>query len=481
MHSMNTQQKSNTTNKQFKKNNSKYKDITLQRCLFKQRQYETNYNENVRVVSYNILADSLLYDNLYLYVNRRQSYLPKEKQPYYFAWKYRKELLFQQLLGPRQCSGPQLFDRLNFKKDQLVLPDIICLQEVDHYEDIKDVLQTDFYSGLFKKRTGKRNDGCAIFYREDIFELVDSHIIEFNRVLPNCTTLLSDRLGVSHKMMQNLYKQTPQRIFLNYNEEMNQIECDIEEFKYDSFGSLLDRDNIAIMCLLKKRNNPSKLICVTNTHILFNPKRGDVKILQVDLLIHELIAFLDKNGKSHQNTPIMMCGDFNSSPHSSVYDYVYKKNLNIHPGSPFWRHSLSGLCEELTYPIEFINDIKDLEKRMNELIKDKSPEKAKEIYLEYRKKYYFFSQNKTEDLNSEIFSHPLELKSSNCINGKEPFCTSLHKQGHETVDYIWHSGNIKKVQTLQTSHLPPDALSERVIPNRYHPSDHFMLAAEFQV
>ena len=46
--------------------------------------------------------------------------------------------------------------------------DIICLQEVDHYDDFVEHLNKLNYESLFKKRTGNNPDGCAIFWKKDV-------------------------------------------------------------------------------------------------------------------------------------------------------------------------------------------------------------------------------------------------------------------------------------------------------------------------
>ena len=49
--------------------------------------------------------------------------------------------------------------------------DILCLQEVqnDHFDThFKPSLKTLGYDGVYKKRTGDKHDGCAIFFKVHI-------------------------------------------------------------------------------------------------------------------------------------------------------------------------------------------------------------------------------------------------------------------------------------------------------------------------
>lgn len=75
-------------------------------------------------------------------------------------------------------------------------PDIVCLQEVDHFKFLKTVLGTQNYDGVFFPKPdspclyiNENNgpDGCAIFYKKDKLELLDYHtrILEVWRVQSN--------------------------------------------------------------------------------------------------------------------------------------------------------------------------------------------------------------------------------------------------------------------------------------------------------
>lgn len=58
-------------------------------------------------------------------------------------------------------------------------PDIICLQEVDKYFELLEILAKVGYLGSYKRRTGDTVDGCAIFWKADNFQLLEEHSIEF--------------------------------------------------------------------------------------------------------------------------------------------------------------------------------------------------------------------------------------------------------------------------------------------------------------
>uniref|UniRef100_A0A6A7G8L2 Nocturnin n=3 Tax=Hirondellea gigas TaxID=1518452 RepID=A0A6A7G8L2_9CRUS len=80
-------------------------------------------------------------------------------------------------------------------------PDIVCLQEVDHYSLFERVLGVQGYEGLFIPKPdspciylpeNSGPDGCALFYRTSKFQLVEHHsrILEIWRVQSNQVALL---------------------------------------------------------------------------------------------------------------------------------------------------------------------------------------------------------------------------------------------------------------------------------------------------
>lgn len=86
-----------------------------------------------------------------------------------------------------------------------------------------------------------RTDGCAIYYKVETFNLIEYVTIEFHQ--PNVT--------------------------------------------------ILNRDNIAIIAKFAPKDNPEEEFVVATTHLLYNPRRQDVRLAQTQLLLAELdrIAF----------------------------------------------------------------------------------------------------------------------------------------------------------------------------------------------
>ncbi|GFQ78679.1 protein angel homolog 2 [Trichonephila clavata] len=162
--------------------------------------------------------------------------------------------------------------------------DIICLQEVEQNlfnNRIKQVFDSQGFESIFKSRTGSHSDGCAILWRKKKFDLVHEKAVEFR----------------------------------------------------STSVELLDRDNIGLIAVLKP-NHPKfthLLLHVATTHLLFNPKRGDIKLCQLRWFFAELERLSLKkvtNVKRHYH-PIILCGDFNIEPDSPLYEFIQKGGINV--------------------------------------------------------------------------------------------------------------------------------------------------------
>lgn len=170
--------------------------------------------------------------------------------------------------------------------------DIFCLQEV-HLENFKATILPSLleqgYQAVFKQKTGDHLDGCSILFKKNKFRLQDSLEVEFNR---------SD---ISH---------------------------------------LLDKDNVALVVKLRPiglRKEVDTNLIVANTHLLFNPKRGDIKISQLRLLFAEIqrFAITEKLTSNLVDpfkmnySPVIFCGDMNSEPNSPLVNFIQNGKQNL--------------------------------------------------------------------------------------------------------------------------------------------------------
>lgn len=185
---------------------------------------------------------------------------------------------------PRHLDWQHRFERI-LAAVRLAKPDILCLQEVqlchlgDFIRELRDCAHLDGH--LYQKRThATYRDGCAIFYRSDCVRLVRSHTVEF------------------------LQPQT------------------IESAAGSGGGVLLDRPNVAVLAHFHAAHDSNIQLVVATTHLLYNPRREDVRLAQTQLLLAELdrCAYLGRcpDSGAAVHAPVVLTGDFNAEPRSAT-------------------------------------------------------------------------------------------------------------------------------------------------------------------
>ncbi|CAD5121363.1 DgyrCDS9886 [Dimorphilus gyrociliatus] len=323
----------------------------------------------------------------------------------------------------------KLIEELSYRRS-----DILCLQEVNaqHYESFfKPEIERLGYDSLFKKRTNDKQDGCATFWRRSLFRMINHKLIEFNRV---------------------------------------------------SDDSVMDRDNIAIIVMLESTNEKFRSrLCVANTHLLYNPRRGDIKLAQLMILLAE-IEFMTRDRRRY---PIILCGDFNAVPFSNIYNFIDKGRLEV---DHVETKTLSGQDEQrnsFSLKPQLGRDF--ISKRLNITDQCCFSNDESSMYVQ----------------DSGLLKHHLNLKSAyrhlirNERGGKVMEATTSHRLTNQTVDYIFYNVAEKKrkkehgkeflasiegnLQLLSTLRLPTvgEMNDWGRLPNACISSDHVLLMARF--
>ncbi|XP_062981455.1 protein angel homolog 2 [Elgaria multicarinata webbii] len=331
--------------------------------------------------------------------------------------------------------------------------DVLCLQEVqeDQYGiEIKPSLEALGYHCEYKMRTGRKPDGCATCFKSSKFSLLSSNPVEFFR------------------------RNIP----------------------------LLDRDNVGLVLLLQPRFSckPAAAICVANTHLLYNPRRGDIKLTQLAMLLAEMtnVAIRDDGRFS----PLLLCGDFNSVPHSPLYNFLREGKLNYEGLAigkvsgqeqsprgnriltiPIWPQSL-GISQDCMY-----------EEQQKQLEKEREREETKEASLENSEEIILLAKRLPTDLHhsfrlSSAYSHYLP-------DSGVPEVTTCHSRSAVTVDYIFYSaaednraeepgggpvfnGGLNLLGRLALV-TEQDLWAVKGLPNETSSSDHLPLLAKFRL
>ncbi|KAF9113530.1 Glucose-repressible alcohol dehydrogenase transcriptional effector [Mortierella sp. AM989] len=229
------------------------------------------------------------------------------------------------LLSPRLCHASRLdaacdptFLDWNYRKEAILNQiaytdaDIICLQELElkDYEEFfnPQLSRLGFRSiHAYKMNVYEMRDGCAIFYRDSRFKLLNEHVLRFNQV----------ELDDYNVMRPSMARDTAIRFNLFHN--------------------------LAIVALFENRRT-KRQVQVATTHLLADPAFPDAKMLQTAILTSKLeelkaeavaiaaaatMASSTALGTSQtqvhppqQHIPTILAGDFNSLPDSSVVNFL---------------------------------------------------------------------------------------------------------------------------------------------------------------
>ncbi|CAH0684780.1 unnamed protein product [Chilo suppressalis] len=359
-----------------------------------------------KVLSYNVLAQYLLECHPYLY---------RECSPRNLKWKVRAARLFDEITN--------------------LSPDILCLQEVQatHLNSFYSKFESLGYSGIFKQKTGHRHDGCAIYFKDSLFEMKEHMSVEF------------------------------------YQPEL----------------PILNRDNIGVMVKLVPRALPACPVVVATTHLLYNPKRTDVRLAQIQVFLAEIDRFAYySSGSQLGHLPIILTGDLNSTPDSAVIKLLDRGYVSASPfrdSSDWKRIGVTDNCQHLSVYLD----------RQVGKTTDNSTIKI------FHSEYFGTCTEKScgdseppppgceynELFNSGNVGHSLRLTSvyekTKPGGGSE---ASTYQDYWVTVDYIYFSScsNLKLVERLR---LPTAEECEVLgtLPNDVYGSDHLALAATFEL
>ncbi|DAZ93888.1 TPA: hypothetical protein N0F65_004735 [Lagenidium giganteum] len=348
-----------------------------------------------RVLSFNVLADYLAMKDGVEGSNREWKY----------KWEYRCSRLVREILHHR--------------------PHVVCLQEVDHFEDFfEPQLKRYGFIGVHKRRTGEEtHDGCSVFVQHRMFRIVSSHPLEY---------------------------------------------------KVDGHA-VLDRDNVALHVVLESKQNagaaPQRLI-ISNTHILFNPRRGEVKLAQIQRLLESLEALSQKHSVNDVPCPVLLSGDFNLQPHSPLYHLLSSGDLNVAGLSPYFlsgQHFENYRLQKMCYQ----NERDTTRHHCN------GTAQGKFCNATALRTHHYFNDDAVAQ-----YTHKLGFASAYAQNPDdkctgEPKFTSFHQGFKGTVDYMWFTqASLHCHGVLEM--IPAGILWKlKELPSAHLASDHIPLVADF--
>lgn len=303
-------------------------------------------------------------------------------------------------------------------------PDIVCLQEVEHFQDFENqVVELGYEQGFYTKRSGWKSDGCEIFWKKSVFREIRRESIELNDII------------------QELKKKLP--------------EGPHERFK---------TDNIAQFVILQMVNPPSSLIqsykdryiIIANSHLFWDPRYAEVKLVQAYIVanhLQNLVKLFERDLLSRESnlseseepkftiTPFF-CGDFNSTPDSFVYKYLSQNSsFNRRPN---------------TQP---------------DIIESSTPKYLHNIFTSHVNREYHPS--------FIDFNYSLSLRFESSYASQSEPDTNYTRNYTGTLDYIWYDQDTLSLCSLLQSVKESEKKRPIEMPNNRYPSDHASLMAQY--
>ncbi|CAD7927408.1 unnamed protein product [Amoebophrya sp. A120] len=338
-------------------------------------------NKQFKIMNWNVLADLYATEAQYPYCEK-----------FALSWMFRKHLIIKEIKS--------------------INADIVTLQEVQEehfFEWFKPNLEEAGYEGVYQQKKQKNPvfhrgryavEGCATFFKKSRFCLREKRTVEFDE---------EARSVLENESMQARLSKGNIALILILEDLVQKPDMSTPDF------NLHPKDGFP-------RVGPGggHTVGVVNTHILADPEFTDVKLWQGQLLVNSLDRYY------HDGMPLLVCGDFNSTPQSAVYELWHDGHVSPNH-EDLDRPDICGLLA-----------------------------------------------------NPFIFKHDFRLMSAyEACSGEEAQYTNYTEDFTGTLDYIWFTPD--KVVALAVSAVDDDTTlqQETALPSSTRPSDHISLVTTF--
>ncbi|GMR40776.1 hypothetical protein PMAYCL1PPCAC_10972, partial [Pristionchus mayeri] len=229
--------------------------------------------------------------------------------------------------------------------------------------------------------------------------------------------------------------------------------------------TVLNRGNVAQIFRLECQWTGAPLI-ITNTHILFNEKRGDTKLAQIALLMANIHAI------RQDDEPVVCLGDWNLEPMSDLYNYITNGSLDASRFVP--RYGSGQLKKGRNFNGAPMGEM-PMETHLMTMM-------ARDGVLHPNEGSLLQSLQRS---SPSTFSHQIPLTCT-YTTYREPHVSAFHKSVGNP-DFIFYStagrgeGESRRLRLIRRLAVPAEANIRQLEPwpNHYVPSDHIPLLAEF--
>jgi RNA exonuclease NGL2 len=303
--------------------------------------------------------------------------------------------------------------------------DIVCLQECSYYDNFWEVtLRNLGYKGYIKMRTNNKPDGCAVFFKQDKFEVMDVQTVEYNDL---CNPNGSDKAE-------------------------------------------MQRENVALFLALKFTGlQQEQGLIIGNTHLFWNYRYNYVRMRQMLLYLETAHKLSEKH-----KLPFVLCGDFNLTPDSTLYQILTQgkpKEGHLDNFTYFEEYETSHSKDDVPPPTYTPEQTKIHEARIEHVLDYIKVERSK---LPLLRSVYSNYQLLAPNAYSTLPAPP--------YTGEPPF-TNFTDSFKGTLDYIFVKEGESKIVPQKLMDFPPlvELETNTALPNDVFSSDHLSIMCEFCV
>ena len=332
----------NNTNNTYTNNNNTTIANNKKSCIEEPLNINQNQNQNINKLLFEFSVGTL---NLLSPHYATKAQFPCT-QSWLLNWEKRRETIFKDFQFNDFCIfGVQEIEKLSF---------------LNYFREKFNSLGYDslFYpKGRSKGMCGEEGDqvdGCATFWKRDKFRLIEQKCVRFSELIlneykkqislgggSNSNTNISSGGNSSSgnnssnnsngNLNTNNTNNTNSNITNNTNLNTNNTNSNItitnntnttkrNTDMINILNKLMGKDNICLITVLESiqpnSSSPTKTLIVANTHLFWDPAHLDVKLYQSLIINAEIQKFKLK----YKDSGIILLGDFNSEPESSVYE-----------------------------------------------------------------------------------------------------------------------------------------------------------------
>lgn len=303
----------------------------------------------------------------------------------------------------------------------------------EHYRnDFQPKMNEYGYDSIYIKRSGDKTDGCCLFFRKDRLKLVDRKTVPFYRQHIALLDRYTNSFCFNHRSVL---------VFFSDN-------CGL----------------IAVFQPKTRYATSDDLFCVATTHLLFSPKRGDIKLAQIQYFLAEIDRLSRKHSTTNNYHPIIICGDLNAQPRSPLSRFL----IDGHIKYDIYRSiEISGQI-----PQSIVRNRFSLQLPSSELLPSS-----------FVTSNCSFPQSIVQQQHSSaVLTHNKHFRSVYDLDEPTDVTTCINNEKN-FVDYIFYTRqecDRHRLNLLSRLDLYKQNQMFNVhLPNQQFPSDHFLLAARF--